>query len=177
MMVMDRSPKHSYQARWNLNTTHTIEDTPTSAVITQDPGLPNLALIPLQTNGLSVRVVSAQTTPEILGWYIFKDHVPAEVPATTVLHTIDGTGVQTLVTLLVPLQPGAGSPVIGVQQAGAGAWNIHFHDGRQLAIEIDANAAGGIQASETLPDGKPGRHIAIVAAAPGKASTSSAPSD
>jgi hypothetical protein len=158
-------------------TSHTIEDAQTSAVTTQDKGLPNLALIPLQTSGLAVRVVSAQTTPEILGWYVFKDHVPAEVPATTVLHTIAGTGVQTLVTLLVPLEPGAGSPVTGIQQPAPDAWNIRFNNGRQLAIAVDANAGGGIQPNETLPDGKPGRHIAIDPAPPAKASTTSAPAD
>jgi hypothetical protein len=153
--------RHSYEARWNLNTTHTIEDASTSAIITQDAGAPNLALIPLQTEGLEVRAVSGQTTPEILGWYIFKDHIPSEVPATTVLHTIAGMGVQNLVTLLVPLQTGASLPISGVHRLASDSWDIRFKDGRQMSIVVDADTAGGIQISETLASGNAGRRIAM----------------
>ena len=152
---------HSYQARWNLNTTHTIEDASTSAVIMQDPDAPNLTLIPLQATGLQVRAVSAQTTPEILGWYIFKDRVPARAPATTVLHTVDGIGVQNLVTLLVPLQAGASLPISNIHRLAADSWNLQFKDGRQFSVVIDVNPAGEIQVSETRADGSPGRPIVV----------------
>jgi hypothetical protein len=153
--------QHTYQARWNLNSTHTVLDPSTSAVTTQDAGRPNLAVIPLQMQGLAVQAISAQTTPELLGWYVFKDHTPAEVPATTVLHTISGAGVQNLVTLLVPLRPGAPLPVDEVRQSTLNAWKIHFKDGRQLSVFVDPNDAGAIRLSGTLPDGSAGRQIEI----------------
>ena len=133
---------------------------------TQDRDEPNLALIPLQTRGLDVKAVSGQTSPEILGWYVFKDHVPAQAPATTVLHTIDGTGVQSLVTLLVPLKPGVAMPASEIQQLTPDSWHIRFNDGRQFAIVVDPNPSGGIQVNETLVDGSPGRHIAVASTQP-----------
>ncbi|HEX2999382.1 MAG TPA: alginate lyase family protein, partial [Armatimonadota bacterium] len=94
---------HTYQARWHLLTTNTTRDAATGAVTTADAGKPNLVIIPLLGQGLETRVASAQTEPELLGWWVRKDTDPQYVPATTVLNTRQGTGVQQFLTLLLPL--------------------------------------------------------------------------
>lgn len=111
---------HSYQARWQLQSVHTVVSTQTKALQTIDDGLPNLLIVPLYAKGLDVRVATAQEEPEILGWDIRKDISPAEVPATTLMHTIRGAGMQKMMTLLMPLHVGEDHPVTSVQEQSAG---------------------------------------------------------
>lgn len=148
---------HTYQARWNLLTTQTIQDPATQIITTTDPTQPNLAVIPLRPDGLQTRAVSAQTEPELLGWWVRKDLDPPHIPATTVLHTRSGAGVQRFLTLLLPLKPGALNPVRQVRPHSDDAVELTFTDGRRLTI---SDAANRLSLSETLPDGTPGRHAA-----------------
>ncbi|MBC8103647.1 MAG: alginate lyase family protein [Cytophagales bacterium] len=148
---------HTYQARWNLLPTQTTLDAATGAVTTTNAGLPNLAVVPLLREGTEVRKASAQTTPELLGWHVRKDMDPQYVPATTVLHTRSGVGVQRFLTLLVPLKAGQSNPVTAIRAAGASKAAVTLSDGKVLQIE---DTATGLRVTEMLPGGKPGRQIA-----------------
>ena len=142
---------HTYQARWQLKTTTTAQNPATGEVVTTDPGLANLAIVPLRTEALTVRTASAEETPEILGWNPRKDETPPLLPATTVLHTRKGMGEQRFLTLLLPLKPGQASPVTRVV---AGKKTIvTLSDGRQLI----ASDADQLSLEERLPNGSPGR--------------------
>jgi hypothetical protein len=152
---------HAYQARWQLLTTQSQIDKSTNSLITADPGLPNLAIVPLLSDGLEVRSASAQTEPELLGWNVRKDLVPEYVPATTLLHTRKGTGVQSFLTLFLALKCGSPNPVTNVKATGAGAALVTLADGRQLAIIADSNPSGGMEITETLPEGTTGRHVKV----------------
>ena len=152
----DAAP-HTYQARWHLLPTHTDTDAATQAVTTTAAGQPNLAVVPLLTEGLEVRVLSAQTTPELLGWDVRKDLDPEYVPATTVLHTRHGIGVQRFLTLLLPLRPAAASPVREVQADGPDAAHVTLTDGRRLTVSQDAT--GALSVIEVDADGKPQRSV------------------
>ncbi|EIP98222.1 Heparinase II/III-like protein [Opitutaceae bacterium TAV1] len=144
------SQPHTYQARWHLLPTKTTKDAHTLAVTTQDKGQPNLAVIPLHPEGLEVAAVSGQTEPELLGWNIRKDTIPQNVPATTVTHTRRGSGVQTFLTLLVPIKPGAANPLTSVQPAGAssGPIRITLADGRRLLLTVEPDPAGAITVND-----------------------------
>ncbi|MCE0499197.1 MAG: heparinase II/III family protein [Methylacidiphilales bacterium] len=150
---------HAYQARWHLLTTQSRIDKSTNTLVTTDPGRPNLAIVPLLPDGLEVRSATAQTEPELLGWNVCKDLVPEYVPATTLLHTRQGTGVQNFLTLFLPLKAGEPNPVTSVKSTGPGAALVTLADGRQLAVTADLNPSGGLEAAETLADGTPGRHV------------------
>jgi hypothetical protein len=152
----DAAP-HIYQARWHLLTTKTTEDPATMAVSSQDDGKANLAVVPLFTAGLDVRHASAQTEPELLGWWIGHETDPQYVPATTVLHTIRGAGVQHFLTLLNPLHPGQSCPVKEVKDEGAGTASVTLNDGRRY--RITAGDDGSIRFEETLAGCKIGRQI------------------
>jgi hypothetical protein len=149
---------HTYQARWHLLTTHSQLVDATHEVVTTDPGLPNLDIVPLVTDGLTVRAASAQTEPELLGWDTLHSGEPA-IPATTVLQTREGTGVQRFLTLLVPMRAGSPDPIQKVTTTGPNAAEVTFTDGRKLVVQADTNPAGGIEATETLADGSAGRHV------------------
>jgi len=150
------SASHSYQARWQLLTTQTQIDPQTHALVTTDPGVPNLAIIPLLAKKLEVSAASAQEEPELLGWTILKDKNPHKVPTTTLLHTQSGTGQQVLLTLLLPLRPDQPNPVAKVEADADGrSATVLFTDKRRLRITCAGEQ--GIDAQETLPDGNPGR--------------------
>jgi hypothetical protein len=121
--------EHTYQVRWHLLTTAVSTGATTNASFTFDPGRPNLLVLPLGEPGLEVVSASAQTTPELLGWNVRKDMDPQYVPATTVLHTRRGKGVQTFVTQLIPIKPGEQKLVNSVERKPDGI-HIHFADGK-----------------------------------------------
>jgi hypothetical protein len=153
---------HTYQARWHLLTTKTQIDKTTRVLVTTDPGLPNLAIVPLLTDGLEVRSASGVTKPQLLGWDVRKDLVPEYVPATTLLHTRQGAGIQNFLTLFLPLKPNTPNPVVGVEPTGPGSVVVILADGRKLTIAADLGATGGIAITETLPNGAPGRHVKVL---------------
>jgi Heparinase II/III N-terminus/Heparinase II/III-like protein len=160
------SVDHSYQARWNVMTTYTKEDADTQAVTTLDDGKVNMTIVPLQMDNLQVRTASAQTEPELLGWYVRKDATPENIPATTIVQTKEGPGVQNFVTLLVPILSGTASPVKSVASKGSGSATVSYNDGRIFSIVADPDPKGGMEVTETLPNGNVGRHVKVAAAVP-----------
>jgi hypothetical protein len=144
--------EHTYQARWHLLSTSTTRDEKTGQVVTTDPAMANLAIVPLLTQGLSVEAVSAQEEPEILGWNTRKDMTPPRLPCTTVLHTRKGKGEQRFLALLLPLKPDQSSPVRRVGREGADTV-VEFNDGRKFLISTE----GGLSASELPSIGGDGR--------------------
>jgi hypothetical protein len=150
------STSHTYQARWQLLTTHTQLDPATHALETTDAGLANVAIVPLLSKSLEVKAVSAQEDPEILGWNIRVYDNPRRVPATTLLHTLGGSGPQLLLTLIVPLRPGQVSPIADVKPGDDGhSATVTYVDGRKFVIS--APGERGVAVKETLPDGSAGR--------------------
>lgn len=146
--------EHTYQARWNLMTTHTERDAKTLSVTMADEGQPSLAIVPLLTQGLSMKAVSGQETPELLGWNCRKDIIPQNVPTTEIVHSRSGIGIQRFLTLLLPLRSGKKNPVVTVDPGQNGV-KATFADGR--SFRISTSDSGGIEVLESLPDGKPGR--------------------
>lgn len=147
---------HAYQARWQLLTTNTRIDPATHALETTDAGQPNLVIIPLLADGLDVKAVSGQESPELLGWNVRKAMYPQHVPATMVLHTRTGAGPQLLLTLFIPLHAGESNPVRTVMPGADGrSATVSFSDGRELFISAPGDR--GITVKETLPGGKSGR--------------------
>jgi hypothetical protein len=152
--------QHTYQARWNLQPTNTRKIDATNEVMTADSGQPNLDLVPLGPDGLDVRVASGQTEPELLGWRVFHEGRQKPARTTTVLYTRKGAGAQRFLTLLVPMHASAtGEGVQRVTATGPGTAEVFFKDGRKLAVAASPDPAGGIEATETLANGSPGRHV------------------
>ena len=135
--------EHTYQARWHLMTTAAELDESTSIVTTADTGLPNLALVPLITEGLTVSMASAQTEPEILGWWV--QRAREHKPATTVMYNRSGTGVQHLLTLLIPIQADSDNPLQEVNSTSPGKYEVVLTDGRKIVLSVDPDPQGRIE--------------------------------
>jgi len=147
------SAPHQFQARWQLLTTSSRIEPSTKALVTEDDGRPNIAVVPMLVDHLTVSSASAQEAPEILGWDFHTGGGSALVPATTLLHTVTGSGPRLILTLIVPLRSGEGNPIAKVEPGrdGVSATAI-FADGRRLLISCPDSL--GISAQETLPSGR-----------------------
>ncbi|MBT5532800.1 alginate lyase family protein, partial [Candidatus Poribacteria bacterium] len=97
---------HTYQIRWHVDSTEWREGDRDGvrARCTADEGSPNLAIVPVDTDGLVVTGHSAVTEPEPLGWWVQRDG--NHRPATTELHTRTGEGRQSFLTVLYPMPAG-----------------------------------------------------------------------
>jgi hypothetical protein len=150
------SVTHQFQARWQLLTTSTRIEPSTKALVTEDDGRPNIAVVPMLVDHLTVSSASAQEAPEILGWDIHTGGGSARDPATTLLHTLTGSGPRVILTLIVPLRSGEVNPVAKVEPGSDGvSATAIFADGRRLLISCPGSL--GIFAREILPNGKTGR--------------------
>jgi hypothetical protein len=85
--------------------------------------------------------------------------VPEYVPATTVLHSKQGAGVQNFLTLFIPIKAGGPEPVKSVTPKSDTSAVVTLADGRTLAISADPAPTGNLEVTETLADGTPGRHV------------------
>lgn len=144
LIPLDNKPHH-YEARWHLLPTQIAVDETLQSVTTTAAGQPNLVVLPLDTQGLSMEVVSGRTEPSLLGWQIRKDKTPANIPATTVLHQKEGKGTQTFVTLLYPLRTGETSPVESVSRLSDTETQVLLKDGTSLRVVVDAAPEGMIR--------------------------------
>jgi hypothetical protein len=82
--------------------------------VTADRYKPNLAIIPLLTQELETRTVSAQDAPEIMGWKV----VAKDYPATTLCHIKSGQEEAVFLTLLFPLKAGRSGDDIQIEKQG-----------------------------------------------------------
>ncbi len=135
--------EHEYQARWHLRTTKAERNSQNGWIYTAEPGGPNVAIIPLLVDRLEVRTVTAQTDPEVLGWYVKRDQ--KHEPATTVLHTWKADGTTCRITLLLPMGKGETIAIRSVQATGPTEAMVSLTDGRSWRIHIDADPAGAVQ--------------------------------
>jgi len=141
---------HTYQARWHLLTTAFAQDDAVSGVSTTDEGKPNLAIVPLARNGLSLRTGSGVTEPELLGWDL--NHTAGYSPALTVLHDRSGTGVQRFVTLLLPLAVGASEHVASVTESHP-SYRAVLDDGSSIEVILPADEGLGARIVITPANG------------------------
>lgn len=113
---------HQYEVRWQIDSNAVERMADGMSLATRDEGLPNLALVPLVRDGLTVETGSGQMEPEILGWKLYG----APTPATTAMHRRSGEDIR-FVTLLLPLRPGEAPPEVSVR------WT----DGETVGVELE----------------------------------------
>ncbi len=127
---------HTYEIRWQLDSLAVRQKG--LWMETQDAGLPNLAVVPLDLQGLEVSAVSAQDKPEIMGWKVKEK----SYPATTLRHIRKGSGERGFMTLLLPLKPGEGADGIRGKKEADGSYSIVLNDGRRLRV-VPASGKNG----------------------------------
>ena len=153
-LVPNDDQPHLYQARWHLlaNGAEQVD----RVCFTVDAGRPNLAVVPLLQDGLTVERVAGQEEPEVLGWFVHKNG--QNDPTVTITQTRAGAGVQQMLTLLMPLQPDKAPDIATITADGIKA-TVTFESGRRWEIEADPDPRGGMRFAEWLPGGGGGRAV------------------
>ena len=123
---------HDYELRWQVDSTSVERLADGVSLATRDEGLPNLAIVPLIREGLTVETGSGQMEPQILGWRLHGQ----PTPATTAMHRRSGRDVR-FVTLLLPLRPGEAPPEVSAR----------WMDGETVVVELE-----GETLTITVPD-------------------------
>jgi hypothetical protein len=157
-LAANDASSHSVEARWHLLPTEVYMDPVTKVVVTTNASMPNLAVVPCFLTNLVVGAYIAQTNPVLLGWKVVSGQ-PGYVPATTVTHTLFGTGTKQFLTLLLPLPIGASNPVKKVTSSDAASASVELNDGRKLLVHADPNPARDLEFTEILADNSTNRHF------------------
>jgi hypothetical protein len=149
MIALDRQ-RHDYEARWVVKSEELAQVG--TNFVTSDPGLPNLAIVPLQTSRLSVRKYSANDHLD------FKELGATYKDVSVGVHIRSGTGHQRFVTLLLPLKKGQLNPIRAVEEGKSGKYVVNLRHGRKFTISLDPSHEGRIEFTEK---GGAGRQIRV----------------
>jgi len=129
-LVAKDDQSHEYDVRWHLDSTKVDLSEDAFLAMTVDENVPNLQIVPLLKDGLSVKTTSAQDDPEFLGWRITK----TSDPATTLQHFKSGPGTVQFVTLLLALKPGEESLFERAEFVDAVSTRVYLSDGRVFIV-------------------------------------------
>ena len=145
-LVVDRltpadQASHRYEAIFHFDGENAeIGAAPLQARST-DPDQPNLAIVALQSDGVTAEIVKGQEQPAVQGW------VPARGydvrPVATPVFRAEGAGDRLLPWLLFPLRKGQELPIRAVNATavdGVAVFTVDFADGRQHVLRIPQTA-------------------------------------
>ncbi len=131
------NPSHKYDIYWNLLTDQVDIDPETLSLVTTDNDKPNLAIVPLVSDGFEAEILPDPEPRKGL----------QKIPARLITHRTKAKALRH-VTLLVPLKPGETNPVKEASIGQDGIYNISFTDGRSLHLEIADGDEGRIRVIE-----------------------------
>ena len=131
---------HTYQIRWHADSTSWVAAEQAGVRIhrTNDDGLPNLAILALDADGLDIANHSAVTEPEALGWWVARDG--NHKATTTAVHARHGRGRHTFLTILHPMPQG--SDLVPTVTRDVDAIRMDLPDGRTVHIQVDPDPSG-----------------------------------
>ena len=147
-MTPNDSAAHTYEARWHIKTTRWKTDKSKHITWTNDPGLPNLAIVSL-TGADTFSADSGVLNPELLGWW-YQDQNSDPVPALTLRHARNANGEVRFLTALIPFTDNPdNNPFESIRTIGVNAWTIRLRG--QLPITVRLQTTPG--APSILVDG------------------------
>lgn len=132
----DDKESHHYESAFHLDAAGATVDEASLSVHTSDADSANLAIVPLRSDGLSVRVVSGQEEPVVQGWMPERPYKVRPIP--TPIFARECPGDTTFLYAFYPTPQGVRCPIERIEplavecQAGrrAIAAAIHFESGR-----------------------------------------------
>jgi hypothetical protein len=113
---------HTCDAVFHLDAIEASIDQATCSVSTADQQRAKLAIRPLKTDDLAVRVVKGQTEPEMQGW--ISDHTFDQRPVPTAIFTRKSAGPVHLLYVFAPAPAGKPFPVTSVTPAATTATSL-----------------------------------------------------
>ena len=130
---------HAYDLLWQLDTTRIRRIKKHAGAVISDFGRKyDIALLPLNTDGLTTETFSGVTKPEFCGWFIGRNDLTVH-PATTVKMRVRNRKRFRFVTLLIPVK--AGDPLPEVTPCGKNLYRITAKDQQHIIniAKLDSN--------------------------------------
>eukprot|EP01113_Clastostelium_recurvatum_P011051 TRINITY_DN1556_c0_g1_i1.p1 TRINITY_DN1556_c0_g1~~TRINITY_DN1556_c0_g1_i1.p1 ORF type:complete len:700 (-),score=128.36 TRINITY_DN1556_c0_g1_i1:219-2318(-) len=136
------SKPHVYQALWNLLTTEYAKTN--LSVVTNDTGLPNMAVYPMVPGTGVQTYVAFENASSLYGWDVDRNP-PFYIHALEIVHERSGAGEMQLVTFLLPLQKNQKAGVKSIVASNENQdYTIDFEDGSSIHVMLVPG--GGIKA-------------------------------
>ena len=157
--MLDAEGEHLYEALFNLDAADAVVHEDGLSVASTDPGEPNLTLVPLATEGLSLRIAKGQEDP-LLGWMPRENHraIPCAV------YSKRGPTPQTLVTVMLP-HPTEQAPAVQAELLAQTPEMVAFRIVREVGEETVLYSFDGPRTMEAAGIATNGR-LAVVRRAP-----------
>jgi len=143
-MMPNDNKSHRYEARWHLNTSRSSTNSGLKMVTSNISGSPNLAVVSIPLDDVSVRAISGQSSSRLSDIYGYKVTRSGRVRTTTVAHSITGSGNHVLLTLLLPLDKGESPDISSVSTSGLESL-VKFKDGTSMKIFLYDRTAEGMR--------------------------------
>ncbi|MFW5871447.1 MAG: alginate lyase family protein [Verrucomicrobiota bacterium] len=164
IIVADRleprdNTQHEFQSRWHLRSTRVNHDEASGAVVSTDPGMPNVAVTPLSPN-VNVTLSCGQKIPELSGWYVRKDQ--RHEPATTITHTWKSDVPSVALTLILPLKTGEKLPVKRIERPAECDTTVIFANGSRIHIKLSDSRGLLWRVTEDDCEGKMKRQFNLI---------------
>ena len=145
----DRAHAHEYEQLFHIVPMETELDELSKSVRTTTPQAANLALVPVQQQGLQVEVAEGRDdgAEGVRGWHIVGGEI---LPAPCVIYKLTGTNPALIQTILWPQQPGdSRMPVVEALGGEGDGWlKVRLPDGEREDIVCVASEAGPHELSE-----------------------------
>ena len=153
-IITDRllgSGSHTFEQLFHFIPVDLDIDENAKTVRTITPGMPNLALIPANPEGLELRVYRGEESPRPRGWYVEKQ--PAVVvPAPEVVFERTGRAPAAFQTVVYPLKTGETQTPNIISFADGHGLAITFPDGRK-DLYVNFDEAGSHTAGDIVFEG------------------------
>jgi hypothetical protein len=107
--------EHVYESAFHLDATDARVDEEAKSVTTTNQERANIAIIPLASRELNLRIVSGQKEPEMLGWIADSAYKMRAVP--TAYYSIKGKGPVHFLYAFAPMPAGKSSPIARIEPA------------------------------------------------------------
>lgn len=140
-----------YASTFHIDAPDVVVDSTTKSVVSQVDSRANLAILPLATPDLEIRIVKGQTEPVMQGWIPDYSRPAAKLPRPVAYYTRKAAGAVHFLYVFAPIAPGEPCPVTAVQPAAvpgtALAATVVHADGSQrvfsLALSGQVRYSGG----------------------------------
>lgn len=145
--------EHSFSTMFHLDNEAAALDEASKTVAGSDPGIPNLAIIPMRKEGLEVEIVKGQEQPFVQGWVPLKEYEMRAIPTPVYKRKAKGQWLEPWI--LYPLKADAQSPVAETGYNDNQAFAV-MKDGSKytFTFNMTKDKLSSIIWKTTSPDGK-----------------------
>jgi hypothetical protein len=122
LLLPSDDASHTYESAFHVDADSVSVDG--LNLLTENTKGGNLAILTIGPQGTAVEVVEAQEEPFVQGWMPKNGDITKCLPVPTPVYTFSGVGKLAITYVVVPVAPGAESPMTGIRPLHVRAGNL-----------------------------------------------------